>query len=140
MKAPRPGGVARLRRGASAVEFGLTLPIVFLLLSLVLDVGWFLSRQHIAHQAARDAVRWSVRSSDDPAVVAWIAEANAASWLEAMNIECGEGCVIDADPVSIGGFNGIELTLAVEIQPMLGFVMPSQVVRARYTMLLDRQS
>jgi hypothetical protein len=125
--------------GASAVEFALTLPLVFILFSGVLDLAYFLSQEHVVTQAARDAVRYSVRASADPAVVATLAESNAASWLDAMNIPCDQECVVDAEPLVVRGYNAVRIDISVPIPPIMGFVLPTQVASAHCIMLLDTQ-
>ena len=129
----------RRRRGASAVEFALTLPLLFLLFSAVLDLMYFLSQEDVVTQAARDAVRHAVRASADPDVVATLAERNAASWLGTMDIPCEQGCVIDAEPLVVGGYNAVAIDISVPIVPIVGFVLPAQVASARFVMLLDTQ-
>ena len=127
------------RVGASAVEFALTLPLVFILFSGVLDLAYFLSQEHVVTQGARDAVRHAVRASADPAVVATLAESNAASWLDAMSILCDQECVIDAEPVVVRGYNAVQIDISVPVPPIMGFVLPTQVASAHYIMLLDAQ-
>ncbi len=139
MRAWREGGGVRRRWGASAVEFALTLPVFFLLLSGILDVGWYISQQHVVTQAARDSLRWSVRSSRNPHQAALLARDAGRAWLIAGGVPCDEGCKIDADAVTIRGYHGVDLRVSVPITPMMGVLMPHQQVEVRYAMLLDRQ-
>lgn len=45
------------RRGVEAVEFALTLPIVMILLSGIIDSSWFLMEAEAVAQAAREGAR-----------------------------------------------------------------------------------
>jgi len=121
------------------VEFALTLPLLFVLFSGVLDLMHFLSQEDAVTQAARDAVRHAVRASADPTAVATLAERNAADWLDGMKIPCDERCAIAARPVVVGGYNGVAIDISVPIVPIVGFVLPSQVASAHFVMLLDTQ-
>src|SRR3990170_776120 len=48
---------AKLRRGATAVEFALTLPIFFLFLLAAFEFGWLNVIRHTADNAAYEAAR-----------------------------------------------------------------------------------
>jgi Flp pilus assembly protein TadG len=47
----------RSRRGAQAVEFALSLPMLFVLLAGIADYGWYYSRSLSVVEAARDGAR-----------------------------------------------------------------------------------
>jgi Flp pilus assembly protein TadG len=45
------------RRGIAAVEFGLWVPAIMLMLSGIIDFGWYISQSEIVMRAARDGSR-----------------------------------------------------------------------------------
>lgn len=67
------------------VEFALVLPILFLLLSGILDFGWIFGNQLLANSSAREAARYTAihyydsDTDDDKAVAEGIVAAQAPS-------------------------------------------------------------
>lgn len=53
------------RRGAAAVEFGLTMPVLLLLLAGIVDGGFLMSRHHVLARTARDAARIGATTVED---------------------------------------------------------------------------
>ncbi len=45
------------RRGANAIEFALTFPVFFVILTIPMDYGWYFLQQSLVQGALRDAVR-----------------------------------------------------------------------------------
>ncbi|MCB9675569.1 MAG: pilus assembly protein [Alphaproteobacteria bacterium] len=45
------------RRGSAAIEFAFWLPVVMVMLSGIIDFGWYMSRSEIVMRAARDGAR-----------------------------------------------------------------------------------
>ena len=66
MKNRRSDG--RWRRGSSAVEFALTLPIFFLLVIGIIEFGWYFFVQHTLQYATREGMRLALvgRTINDP--------------------------------------------------------------------------
>lgn len=62
----------RGRRGAEAIEFALTLPILLLMIGGIADFGWFAIHQSSIQSAAAAGARWASKApaDADPVVLA----------------------------------------------------------------------
>lgn len=60
---PRSWTQSRNRRGATAIEFVLWLPIILTILSFMADLSWYMHQAQIVHRATIDGVRFGVRQS-----------------------------------------------------------------------------
>lgn len=58
------------RRGAAAVEFSLTLPILIVLSLGIIEYGWMFQRYNSLHTALRDAARAGATELDGPTAIA----------------------------------------------------------------------
>ena len=127
----------RGRRGASALEFALTAPVLLLAGAAVLDLAWFIDQQAVIAEIAGDATRAAVRGASDPDLAAAAAEANGTAWLVAMGLPCADGCAVDATAVTVAGWPAVRLDVAVPVTPLTGFLVPAWTARASATLLLD---
>ena len=66
----------RARRGAEAIEFAFTLPILLILVSGIIDFGWFASNQASIQSAAAVGARAASRATPDTAQAVAEAQAN----------------------------------------------------------------
>lgn len=85
------------RRGGSAIEFALTMPVFVAFLAVMVDYGWVFFQQanldNTVHRGCRQgAVTDPVRA--DPEVVA---RTRMEADLERLNVACGAGCVINIE-------------------------------------------
>ena len=90
--------IRRFRKGASAVEFALTLPVLTTLFAAIMEYGWLFWQQQAVLSAVRDGVRVGVATSqaDDPESVAELrAEASSE----------GFGMARDGTQFRISSFN-----------------------------------
>lgn len=68
----------RKRRGASAVEFALIAPPLFMVLAGVMEYGWFFFNQIILDSAAREGARIGARTAPDATPTPSVAASDAA--------------------------------------------------------------
>ncbi len=132
---------SRENRGAAAVEFAITLPVVLLLLSAVLDYGWVLHQKSNMVVALKGAARLGAAiyrgSSPGPAMVA---RTQAMDSLAAMGLPCpGDACQVKADLVSIAGQQALQLDATVDWSPLFGLVPTPTALHVSQTMVLDDQ-
>jgi Flp pilus assembly protein TadG len=110
------------QRGAAAVEFGLVLPLLALLVMGTLDWGYYLYVTHLVTNAAREGARaGTLTDPDDPAAEASAsAERTARQYLE----DCG----LDGAPAIINaglgpGGDAVQVTVDYPGGSVTGFVL-----------------
>lgn len=109
----------RPRRGAAAVEFVLTAPILVLLLFGTIEFGNFFSTLVTLNGLAQDAARYGARATTQ--VEATIqAELAMSQLIEDMAVPCGGGCIIDADMETRGGINYVVLRVEIPYDSLTG--------------------
>lgn len=121
------------RRGANAIEFGLTLPVFFAMMMAIVDYGWWFGTQAGLNNAVSLGCReGSMMDSDvnDPLLVAQTdITSRAAPWCS------GGGCTINV--VDAGWAipeKALNCTASLNFTPLIGLVpTPSEVrVTSRY--------
>lgn len=127
----------RRRRGASALEFALTAPVLLLAAAALVDVAWFLDQQAVVASVVGDATRAAVRGAWDGEAAASAAQDNGRAWLAAMGIPCGSDCDVTATSVEVDGWAAVRLDVAVPVAPLTGFLAPRWTARASATRVLD---
>lgn len=127
------------RRGAAAVEFALTLPIIVLLLLGTIEYGNYFSQLAMVNAVARDACRFG-GNQDGPAEAGTNAQAAARQLLVDLGFPCqlGSGqCSVQAQPFQESGLTFLELRVDVEYDqltgafPEIGLSALPELLRAR---------
>jgi Flp pilus assembly protein TadG len=140
-----------LRRGASAIEFALTLPVLAFFLMAVIEYGWYFNQLIAMTGATRDALRIAVTyqvdgSQTDPYgnVIAQ-AENRVTNLLLAYGIDPStgpSGCRVVATPNTASGEGTwtVTLTACTGYESLtLNLVPVPDTITARMTMLLEDQ-
>ncbi len=127
------------RRGASAVEFALTLPILLALASAVVDYGWYLSQSINVLNSTREGLRVGamVPYDDGP-------DAEAETWttslLKSYGIDCEAlSCNISAAVGTVDGYDAMTLTVDIPYTAPVGVVPVPVSLQAELTMALEDQ-
>lgn len=107
----------RTRRGSAAIEFGFWLPVVIVMLSGIIDFGWYMSRSEIVMRAARDGARQgaAVQNTADA-----IAEANsqANDSLDALSYA---GCTVaTTTDIDTNNLEWLETSVSCPFDPLIG--------------------
>lgn len=89
------------RRGASAIEFALAVPVILLLVGGIIDLSMYMSVYSAVTSAARDGCRYGATINDydvpaDGDELEAAAVAQARTSLENAGYTCGGGCSITA--------------------------------------------
>lgn len=131
----------RLRRGASAIEFALTLPVVVTLFAAIMEYGWFFFQQQAILNGARDGVRFGVTVAqvDGPTTEA---EDRAEMVIEGFGLDCSDpvDCQI-LGSIVVDDYDFLRLDMAYAYDPLMSGLLPTpDFVRANFTMALEDQS
>jgi Flp pilus assembly protein TadG len=125
----RPRGPARRsRRGVTAIEAALILPVLFLMLFGVFDWSWYLFHWLTVNRASHACVRIAagLATAEDPLGAATTA---ARDWLDAYVLD-GSAAQVD---VSLAG-DVLTCQVTVPFEPLVGLVpAPEQLVAAAET-------
>lgn len=120
------------RKGASAIEFALWLPVMMTILSGSLDVGWCLWSKQLAVNAAREGARASSRVTRDLTQnlppdaddIETTGETQARNVLIAQGTGCGTDCIVTATwfTDTISGFEFVTVSVEYPFDPLIGFI------------------
>ncbi|MCB9758330.1 MAG: pilus assembly protein [Alphaproteobacteria bacterium] len=130
------------RRGASAIEFGLTLPVLLIICSAVIEYGMVFFQQSALIGAARDGTRYgaTVDTDDDPEGEA---EDRAREVLTGYGLDCSNAltCDVTAELDFDGTNNFWFLRVSIErvYEPVLDLLPTPNYVRAEMVMLIEDQ-
>ena len=131
------------RRGASALEFALTLPIVMVVLTGILEYGWYLFQLSNVVHALRDGTRIGVTVplEDDVGPIAR-AESHARSVLDGLGVPCtdGGGCVVQATIAAAGEIQAMTVAIEVDYTPIVGLLPTPSLLRGDFTMMMQEQA
>jgi len=139
------------RRGVSAIEFALTLPMLAFFLLAVIEYGWYFWQLIAMTNCTRDALRIAVTQSVDTSLAGPFdlpiadAEDRVTEMLLDFNIDpanTGTGCRIQAVPNTGGGAGTWTLTLRVclEYEALTTSIVPTpDTITAEMTMMLEDQ-
>jgi len=131
------------RRGASALEFALTLPIVMVVLTGILEYGWFLFQLSNVVHALRDGTRIGVTVplEDDEGAVPR-AEAHARAVLDGLGVPCtdGGGCIVRANIAVAGDVDTMTMSIEVDYTPIVGLLPTPALLRGDFTMMMQQQT
>lgn len=129
----------RLRRGAAAVEFALTLPVVIVVASAVLDYSWFLNRSADVLTAVREGTRHgaTIEQDDDPAAEAMTRTQTA---LTDYGFTCSGSCSVNATVGDLDGMATVQVVASVPYEPIMGLVPTPENMGATLVMALEDQT
>ncbi len=132
--------IGRGRRGASAVEFALTLPLLIGLISAILDYGWYLTQAANVTSAVREGTRYAATVNQDDGVTATAIDTTEQA-LTALGVPCqgGSGCSVDANLGEVSGIESLTVRAQVSFQPLVGIVPTPAHLTAALTMALQDQ-
>ena len=134
--------MGRLRRGASALEFALTLPIVMAILAGILEYGWYLLQLSNVVHALRDGTRIGVTVPIDDAEGPTLrAEAHARSVLDGLGVPCteGGGCWVNATIGPSGDITTLTMAIEVDYTPIVGLLPAPSQLHGTFTMMMQEQ-
>ena len=132
----------RNRRGASALEFALTLPIVMIVLAGILEYGWYLFQLSNVVHALRDGTRIGVTVPlEHPTPPTTRAEEHARAVMNGLGVPCeeGEGCVVTAVIRPSDDFDVLNLTIEVDYTPIVGLLPSPSLLQGTFTMMMQEQ-
>ena len=133
--------MTRPRRGASAVEFALTLPVILVIASAVIDYGWYLHQATSVVHAVREGARFgsTVALDDGPDVEA---VNQTTTVLNTLGVPCssGAGCEVAAILGTTGTLTSMTVTAEIEYLAPFGLVPTPEVLRGQLTMAVEDQS
>jgi len=130
------------RRGASALEFALTLPILLIIVSAIAAYGWFLAQQTQVLQAVGDGARLAATVARDAATGPEDAAVeHTRTVLTGMGIPCsaGEDCELEAEITSSGSLDVITVRASIGYSPVTGLVPNPERIYAETAMALEDQ-
>ena len=132
----------RRTRGASALEFALTLPVVVAVLAGILEYGWYLFQLSNVVHALRDGTRIGVTvPSTDETGAAARAEAHARIVLDGLGVPCtdGGGCIVTASIATIEDVDTLTMAIEVDYEPIVGLLPSPTQLHGTFTMMLQEQ-
>ena len=128
----------RARRGAAAIEFGLTLPILTLFVLAVIEYGWLFSQQTAVLYAVRDGTRVAVTFSADDA------ESEAVDHVERVlagfGVDCGQvTCQTFTTLAGGAGSRTLRVLTSLPYDALTGMVPVPSTLSAEMTMMMEDQ-
>ena len=124
----------RGRRGANAVEFALVMPVLFALVTGMMDYSWVFMLRHGAMNAARVGVR--VGSATDPAGSPESAAADAA-------LDRWARLRIDGEPTIVAFRTGdpelMAVRITIDVTRSIGFVMGPSTIQVTAVEEMEKQ-
>lgn len=137
----------RARRGASALEFALVLPVLMTVFGAIVEISLYVSTMHRVSRIARDAARVGsvIIEGPDPTgdLIMEAAEDHAWLALEAGGVRCSNGCTVDVDWEldDESGFMVVDVAVRVEHRGVTGFMplLKDVGVGSRFVMLSQQQ-
>jgi Flp pilus assembly protein TadG len=100
-------------RGVAAVEFGLVLPLLMMILTGIIEYGYILSLQVNLTNAVREGAREGIRHQADPATEA---ESAAQQYLDNAHITADE---LHAE---LENNQFLVVTTRIDVKPLIGFL------------------
>jgi len=132
----------RLRRGASALEFALTLPIVMAVLAGILEYGWYLFQLSNVVHALRDGTRIGVTVPlDEEESPSARAETHARAVLDGLGVPCtdGGGCTVSAVVGPSSDVSTLTMSIEVDYTPIVGLLPSPSLLQGTFTMMMQEQ-
>ena len=128
------------RRGSTAIEFALTLPLLFVIVAGILEYGWYLFQLSSVVHAVRDGTRIGVTvpMEDGPEA---IAATHARNVLAGLGVPCGaSGCTVEASLSPAGDITVMRLEIEVPYEPVVGLLPYPSSLRGHFTMMMQDKS
>jgi hypothetical protein len=128
------------RRGSTAIEFALTLPVIFVIMAGILEYGWYLFQLSSVVHAVRDGTRIGVTVplEEGPET---IASTHARNVLDGLGVPCGtSGCTVEASLIPVGDITIMQLQIEAPYEPVVGLLPYPSVLTAHFTMMMQEQS
>jgi Flp pilus assembly protein TadG len=134
----------RRRRGATALELGLTLPVFLALLFALLDVSWWLWQQANLDHAARAGCRAAAQVNAGPGGAALgdaqtVASATVEATLAAARAPCEGGCTVDVVFEGDAPVRAATCTVTRTLDPLVGLAVRPRAQVARASAWLEWQ-
>lgn len=131
------------RRGISATEFALWLPIIVVLVTGVIEFSWYMTQTLNVSRAARDGSRYGASVYEPPAMTRGTrtvpeAEAFARDILEGAGLACGSDCEIEAN-YETDPFEMIRVTVTYPYHSLFGVVPISETIRYTFVTAVEVQ-
>ncbi len=138
----------RQRRGASAIEFGLVLPLLISVFGAIIELSRFISTTHRVSRIARDSARVGsvILEGADPTGDVLTAAAESHAWLafDASGLACSGGCVVNATWLEDddSGFMVVRVDLTYPYVGLTGLMpgLGGAGVQSSFTMLTQQQA
>ncbi|MEQ1502226.1 MAG: TadE family protein [Myxococcota bacterium] len=136
MHLPRRTG----RRGGAAVEFALIAPVLFAMLSGIVEWGWYLFNLQLVLNAVADGTRAGARipmsASPSPATVA---HDRAAALLQSLGVVSSASTASAAVTVitSTGATPEVFVSVSLPYTPLIGLIPTPATYSAQSTMRLE---
>ena len=131
-----------VRRGSSAIEFALTLPIIVAVLAGILEYGWYLFQLSNVVHALRDGTRIGVTvpASDETGTESR-AEAHARAVMDGLGVPCtdGGGCTVVATAIPAGDIQTLRMAIEVDYTPIVDLLPTPSQLRGTFTMMMQEQ-
>ena len=131
------------RRGASALEFALTLPVITAILAGILEYGWYLFQLSNVVHALRDGTRIGVTVPlEDAEGPGPRAEAHTRAVLDGLGVPCtdGGGCIVAATIGVAGDVSVLTVSVEVDYDPIIGLLPSPSQLAGSFTMMLQDTS
>ncbi len=144
----------RRTRGAAAIEFALTMPVIILLLSAVVDWGSYMTTRVTVARAAMDGARQGAATREsnlvaDGTVIAPAARQRAVDVLAGMNKPCTAGiCTVTGTFCAVGQASAncgspplqtVLVTVQYAYTPFFGFITTPAQLRESFMMVVEAQ-
>jgi len=131
------------RRGAAAIEFGLWLLPIAILVSGLVDLGWYMSRYHMVQRATMDGARFGVRfgADEEKGVDTQGSKQTVAANLRAQQML--DDFNITGTPTATfhpnAPYDMLRVSTSAPFQPLVGIVPMPAVIQARFEMMAEIQ-
>lgn len=135
--------MSRHRRGAAAIEFIMWFPILALLISGLIDIGWYMSSYHRVQRVAQDAARFGVRQAANETT------SNEGDLQEAAALSRGTtmlgtlGLSGSVTPLYIANgacpFDRLQVSVSANFFPLVGLVALPSTIETEFHMASEIQ-
>ena len=138
---------SRERRGAGALEFALTLPILLIVAFGIAELGLLMHRNHVVTRSARDGARIASGVIEGPDAtgdqITAAAEQATRFALATAGVECSidDACRVRADWVERDGWMTVQVSAQVSYDPLTMLLRPvmPETVHGGFVMLTQQQ-